>query len=157
MSEDCPFCRKTVTEKSFANASGNIAIYNISPILEGHSLIMPGKHYKSLFEMSEYEIAGFFSFARRVTAFLCKTFDADAYDWSLQEGSDAGQSVDHLHLHIIPRKPDDLAEGEDWYSKLQQQQFTSPDNAGRSILSDAEFNKMTDRLKALWVEKQGAE
>lgn len=104
--------------------------------------------------MSEEEISAFFSFARMVTAFLCGVYGADAYDWSLQEGKEAGQSVDHLHLHIIPRKPDDLKENETWYTKLKQQQFGSPDNEGRSELTESEFNTISESLKTRWETQQ---
>ena len=154
MHNTCPFCNHNITEKSFASSNGNFALYNLSPILEGHSLIIPEKHIKSLFELSEDEIADFFSFARTITSFLCNTYGADAYDWSLQEGEEAGQSVDHLHLHIIPRKPADMAEGEQWFNKLKQPEVQSSNETGRRILSDAEFNEISERLKTLWGIQQ---
>lgn len=104
--------------------------------------------------MNEAEIADFFSFARKITAFLCITYGADAYDWSLQEGPEAGQSIEHMHLHIIPRKPSDLNEGEEWYSKLHQQQFLSPDNSGREKLSETAYNKISSGLKSGWEKLQ---
>lgn len=147
---NCPFCHLTIAHKAFAELDGNIAVYNISPILEGHSLIIPVKHYESLFEMTEDEISSFFSFARKVTAFLCEIYEADAWDWSLQEGEEAGQSVKHLHLHIIPRKPSDLKEGEEWYQKLRQQQFEAPDNNGRHRLSETDYSKISEHLRNSW-------
>jgi bis(5'-adenosyl)-triphosphatase len=148
MNKICPFCTPDNLSSAFAVTGENKAICNISPILPGHSLVIPVKHMTSLFDLKEEEINAFFSFARKVTAFLCEVYACDAYDWSLQEGTEAGQSIDHLHLHIIPRKSGDLAEGEDWYGKLQHS--VDPQNDHRFLLSEAEYQKISLHLKGLW-------
>ncbi|NTW24142.1 MAG: HIT family protein [Lentimicrobium sp.] len=148
MNNSCPFCNIDNQSLAFASVSEFIAIYNISPILPGHSLVIPKKHITSLFELSEDEISDFFSFARRVTSFLCEVYESDAYDWTLQEGTEAGQSVEHLHLHIIPRKPGDMKEGEDWYAQLQQS--IDPQNKERNKLSENEYREISLRLSGLW-------
>lgn len=144
----CPFCETGNQQSAFALSGHNKAIYNLSPILPGHSLVVPLKHVSSLFELTEAEISEFFSFARKVTAFLCEVYETDAYDWSLQEGTEAGQSIEHLHLHIIPRKTDDLPQGEDWYNKLQHS--VDPQNKARIVLSEGEYKSITGKLKELW-------
>lgn len=147
MKEDCPFCGLESSAKVFATGKGCAAIYNLSPILPGHSLVVPFKHVTSLFELTEDEISEFFSFARNITAFLCEAFDSEAYDWSLQEGAEAGQSISHLHLHIIPRKPGDLSDNGDWYGLLQQS--VDPENKTRIKLSDSEHIAITQKLRKL--------
>ncbi len=148
MNHECPFCKSGTQSLGFASAEEFLAIYNISPILPGHSLVMPVKHAKSLFDLNEDEISGFFTFARKVTAFLCDVYNCEAYDWSLQEGMEAGQSVDHLHLHIIPRKPGDLNKDEDWYGKLQQS--IDPANKERIIIPEREHRQISVYLKEQW-------
>jgi bis(5'-adenosyl)-triphosphatase len=153
METTCPFCKDNINRATFAEENGFLAIYNHSPILPGHSLVIPSKHISSLFDLSEDEISAFFSFARKVTSFLTKHYKSDAYDWSLQEGESAGQSVDHLHLHIIPRNPGDLPEGEDWYVKLEEQRKQKIDEPGRAILSELEYNNISQMLKEKWAEQ----
>jgi bis(5'-adenosyl)-triphosphatase len=153
METTCPFCKDNINTAAFAEENGFLAIYNHSPILPGHSLVIPSKHISSLFDLSEDEISAFFSFARKVTSFLTKHYKSDAYDWSLQEGESAGQSVDHLHLHIIPRNPGDLPEGEDWYVKLEEQRKQKIDEPGRAILSELEYNNISQMLKEKWAEQ----
>ena len=148
MNQECPFCKADAQALGFASTESFIAIYNISPILPGHSLVVPVKHAKSLFDLNEDEISGFFTFARKVTAFLCDVYNCEAYDWSLQEGLEAGQSVDHLHLHIIPRKPGDLSKDEDWYGKLQQS--LDPANKERVVLSERKHREISVYLKEQW-------
>ena len=150
MKKICPFCSENILQEAFASENGFLAMYNLSPILPGHSLIIPQKHSGSLFDLTEDEISAFFSFARKITAFLSKTYASDAYDWSLQEGEAAGQSVEHLHLHIIPRNPGDLPEGEDWYVKLEEQRNTSLDSPERIILNKEDYTRICEALKTKW-------
>lgn len=151
MKKNCPFCDSHVTAQIFAAGNGFSALYNHSPILPGHTLIIPDKHAGSLFELNEEEISGFFTFARKVTSFLTDIYRSNAYDWSLQEGAAAGQSVDHLHLHIIPRKPGDLPEGVEWFGKLHEQQSIAVDNPERIVLSEWEYKEISRALKEKWA------
>lgn len=151
MNTTCPFCNLEQSLNVFASDKGCAALYNLSPILPGHSLVVPFKHVTSLFELTEEEITEFFSFARNITAFLCEAFESEAYDWSLQEGAEAGQSISHLHLHIIPRKPGDLSDNGDWYGLLQQS--VDPENKTRIKLSDSEYASITEKLKELRNKK----
>lgn len=148
MNMNCPFCYDGRNPAAFASESGFSALYNLSPILTGHSLVFPERHVRSLFELDEDDLAHFFSFARKVTGFLCGVYKCGAFDWSLQEGTEAGQSVQHLHLHIIPRKPGDLNEGEEWYGLLQHS--LDPENKERYTLSDTEYHQITSWLKKTW-------
>lgn len=150
MKNICPFCAETAQKDSFASENGLLALYNLSPILPGHSLVVPVRHVSSLFDLSEDEISAFFSFARKVTAFLTQTYASDAYDWSLQEGEAAGQSVEHLHLHIIPRNPGDLPEDEDWYVQLEEQRKMPIDSPERIILNPLEYKVICEKLREKW-------
>ena len=150
MKNTCPFCSENILHGAFASENGFLAVYNHSPILPGHSLIIPQKHTGSLFDLSEDEISAFFSFARKTTAFLTKIYASDAYDWSLQEGEAAGQSIEHLHLHIIPRNPGDLPEGEDWYVMLEEQRKMPLDSPERKILDNEVYLRICEKLKTEW-------
>lgn len=150
MENTCSFCSETILQGVFASENGFLAVYNHSPILPGHSLIIPEKHIGSLFDLTEDEISAFFNFARKITAFLTKTYASEAYDWSLQEGEAAGQSVEHLHLHIIPRNACDLPEGEDWYVKLEEQRNTPLDSPERKILDKEEYKRICETLRTKW-------
>lgn len=143
---DCQFCRKEIIEKSFCSTSQFSAIYNIAPIVPGHSLIIPNTHYISLFELSDQELCEMMVFARKVTRILQTVFQCDGFDWSVQDGISAGQSVPHLHLHIVPRKPHDMTNGTEWYSKLSQNAVPAPDSQHRIKLEEEEYNAITARL-----------
>lgn len=143
---NCQFCRNEIIKKSFCSTSQFSAIYNIAPIVPGHSLIIPNTHYISLFELSDQELGEMMVFARKVTRILQTVFQCDGFDWSVQDGISAGQSVQHLHLHIVPRKPHDMTDGTEWYSKLSQNAVPAPDSQHRVKLEEEEYNAITARL-----------
>lgn len=145
--QGCIFCRKEIIEKSFYSSERFSALYNIAPILPGHSLIIPNKHYESLFELSDDELGEMMIFARKITTVLKTVFNSDGFDWTIQDGVSAGQTVSHLHLHIIPRKPLDMPESNEWYTKIPQSEAQLLDSEQRLRLSDDEYNALTNKLK----------
>jgi bis(5'-adenosyl)-triphosphatase len=145
--QSCIFCHKEILAKSFYTTEQFSAFYNIAPILPGHSLIIPIKHYESLFELSEDEISEMMVFARKITSVLKTVFNCDGFDWTIQDGVSAGQTVPHLHLHIIPRKPLDIPESNEWYSKIRQNEAHLLDSVNRERLSDVEYDSITQLLK----------
>jgi len=144
---NCLFCRKEIIEKSFYTTLRFSALYNIAPILPGHSLIITNKHYESLTELSDHELGEMMVFARKITAVLKTVFNCDGFDWTIQDGVSAGQTVPHLHLHIIPRKPLDIPETNEWYIKIQQSEEGILDSENRTRLNDEEYSEITSRLK----------
>lgn len=148
MDESCPFCNPDVVGMAFARQSGFYAVYNHAPIVPGHSLIIPLEHHVDIMGLDELTYLSMFSFAREVTRFLLGQFGTYEFDMSLQQGENAGQSVAHLHLHIIPRKKNDLPVGEEWYHKLNEDEFKTLDS--NRFLSDDELKKISDSLRQEW-------
>ncbi len=144
--ENCIFCTKSVTEKSFYFNSKFSALYNIAPILPGHSLVIPNTHYESLEELSDTDLSEMMLFARKVTKILKSVFDCDGYDWTIQDGASAGQTIPHLHLHIIPRKANDLPSDADWYTKIPGSEIQMLDSRLRERLNKTEYQAITERL-----------
>ena len=124
-------------------------MYNIAPILPGHSLVIPRAHVASLLELSEADLGAFVLFARRITRWLGRAFAADDFDWSIQDGMSAGQTVPHLHLHIVPRHAGDLPNPGDWYPALMASESAQIDDRTRPRLTPAEHARITAYLRAL--------
>lgn len=142
----CPFCKRENQEMSFTESDNFIAIYNIAPILRGHSLVVPKRHVISLMDFSEIELAELVSFSRKVTQLLQFAFKSDGFDWSIQNGIDAGQTVSHFHLHIVIRSKLDLG-GKDWFKLVQENNQTLLDSSSRPKVSREEYLFYTDYLK----------
>jgi bis(5'-adenosyl)-triphosphatase len=148
MNKNCPFCAEHIREATFAENEHFLAIYNIAPILPGHSMIIPKNHYCGINELSEELLKEMIVFSRDITQFLTKHYRATGFDWSIQEGEDAGQSVEHLHWHIIPRRKNDLKSPGAWYSKLQNSEKEPViDSHARKKLTSEELQRITDELR----------
>ena len=138
--ENCPFCEPNRRRAVFLENEAFAALYNGAPILPGHSLVIPQRHVTSVMELSDEALAGLFLFARRVARLLADVYHCDSFDWTVQDGESAGQTVAHLHVHIIPRQTGDLPHPGDWYPKLI-------DSDGRPRLSWEDFEKAVARLR----------
>jgi bis(5'-adenosyl)-triphosphatase len=150
----CPFCSPDNQGIAFASSRSFLALYNIAPILPGHTLIIPRMHIKSLRFLSDELISEFFQFSRKVTEILLKYYKADAFDWSLQDNEAAGQTVQHLHLHIIVRHPSDLPEPGDWYPLLESQNKNESNK--RPDLGKEEYTRIAESLRTAYNEANKA-
>lgn len=103
----CPFCtlppERIVQENDYANW-----IFDGFPVSPGHSLIIPKRHVASFFEITNEERMAMLMLldAAKVTAE--EQFRPDAYNIGINDGPAAGQTVPHLHLHLIPRYNGDV-------------------------------------------------
>ncbi len=110
MSTD-PFCIEAETGKSlFFESDRFMVLYDIRPVVRGHILFVPKRHMLDILEMTEEEIADFHSIFAKVVPKVLKIYGASegSYDLTSQIGRYSGRSVEHLHLHMLPRKKDDL-------------------------------------------------
>ncbi len=143
----CPFCRADVQAGHFATSGNFLALYNLAPILPGHSLVIPRRHILSLLELGDTELCELTLFSRDVVKVLQKAFGSHAFDWTIQEGVEAGQTIPHLHLHIIPRVQADLPQPGDWYPLLEQSEGEIIDSAARPKLTAHEMQAIVSRLR----------
>lgn len=92
----------------FYKTSLTFALVNIKPILPGHVLVSPLRRIPRFHELSTPEVADLFSTVQRVSRTIERVYKASALNIAIQDGEDAGQSVPHVHVHIIPRKKGDF-------------------------------------------------
>jgi len=148
----CPFDHPGIQVTEYAGDDDFAAIYNVAPILPGHSLVVPRWHVERLMLLSKDEICRFFTFAGKVTNFLMFHFKAEGFDWAIQDGMSAGQTVSHLHLHVLPRWSGDLPSPGDWYSRLKLPIIANlqntTDSEGRTRLHETDLRKVVAALRA---------
>jgi bis(5'-adenosyl)-triphosphatase len=145
--KNCPFCSPAVQSSVFYMLGDCLALYNIAPVLPGHSLIIPKAHYTSILDLNEHELSEFFKTARAALRILMKVFDTNAFDWSVQEKPEAGQTIEHLHLHIVPRLKGDLKHPGDWYPLVQNNDQVIIDSLNRPRLDLPSLKKIVDVLR----------
>lgn len=148
---NCPFCATDIAAISFYETENFLTIYNRSPILPGHSLLVPKRHVESMLDFSDAELSEMMIHAKQAIQLLLKAFDCKGFNLSLQEKEEAGQSVAHFHLHIIPRKENDLPKPGDWYPKLKESELI--DSEERAKLSHSEMIKMAEFIRETQISK----
>ncbi|OAL35093.1 hypothetical protein AYO20_05570 [Fonsecaea nubica] len=82
-------------------------LVNLKPLLPGHILICPVRCVPRLTQLTAPETADLFNTVRLVTLTLQRVYHATSFNVAVQDGVDAGQSVPHVHVHVIPRQRGD--------------------------------------------------
>jgi len=147
VAENCIFCKTEFSKAIFSESENFIIAYNIAPILPGHSLVLPKDHYESLLDLPASQYQEMMSFCVSSVSSLMKIFNADGFDLSIQDGKSAGQTIAHLHIHLIPRSTNDLNSPGEWYPELLQSNQAIIDSDSRQRISAEELDKVVDYLK----------
>jgi bis(5'-adenosyl)-triphosphatase len=86
----------------------SFALVNLKPLLPGHVLVSPRRVVPRFNDLTPAEVADLFATVQRVSRMVERVYSASSLNIAIQDGEDAGQSVPHVHAHIIPRRRDDL-------------------------------------------------
>lgn len=97
-----------VTSQAFYLTTLSFALVNLKPLAPGHVLISPRRVVPRFHELSPAEVADLFLTAQRVSGMIRRVYDAPAVNIAVQDGVEAGQTVPHVHAHVIPRRPGDF-------------------------------------------------
>ncbi len=96
-----------IAERTILKNDLVFALLTNIPIVSGHTIVAPRRQVKTMFELASNEILAIVEMAERLRAPLRKSFGATGFNFAWNEASVAGQSVPHVHLHVIPRKEGD--------------------------------------------------
>lgn len=102
----CVFCKiaRKQAPASFVYEDENVmAVLDIRPLNEGHTLVIPKEHYETIFEIPEKQIAYLYRIVKRTAVAVQKATGADGISVFQQNGKAAGQQIFHLHVHVVPR------------------------------------------------------
>jgi len=106
MSDPCNFC-KIASGKAQANVVYEddyvVAFMDLHPANIGHTLVVPRKHWETIYEVPEKALADLFAVVKRVSVAVKKAVDAEGISILQFNERAAGQSVRHFHVHVIPR------------------------------------------------------
>jgi diadenosine tetraphosphate (Ap4A) HIT family hydrolase len=86
----------------------SLAFFDGFPLTPGHILVVPRRHTASFFALSPEEQADLIQLANRCKILLDEKYDPAGYNLGINDGPLAGQTVPHVHLHLIPRYEGDV-------------------------------------------------
>ena len=108
----CAFCeilKNDSQEKRIINQNEHaIAIRDGFPLSNGHTLLIPKRHTQSFFDLTENERTAILALLDSDKINLDQQYSPDAYNIGINDGKEAGQTVPHLHIHLIPRYKGDV-------------------------------------------------
>ncbi len=108
--DDCIFCKITAGQIPAVKVyedSDVLAFLDIGPISDGHTLVIPKQHCESLHECPPELLNQLVSHLGKIAKAVQAAVDSDGYNLLCNNGRAAGQLVNHLHFHIIPRNTGD--------------------------------------------------
>jgi diadenosine tetraphosphate (Ap4A) HIT family hydrolase len=104
---NCPFCTLPL-ERIIDSNDLALVIRDGYPVSPGHTLVIPKRHIGSWFDITPEEQSAMLDLLGRAKAVLEEEFKPDGYNIGINDGPKAGQTVPHLHMHLIPRYKGDL-------------------------------------------------
>ncbi|MFH1620698.1 MAG: HIT family protein [Patescibacteria group bacterium] len=105
----CLFCNSREMEpRVLIDMNYWFMILDDSPVNKGHALIILKRHYPDIFNLSRAEWIELEEIIERAKEYLDDEFHPDGYNLGVNCGEAAGQTIFHLHIHLIPRYKDDV-------------------------------------------------
>ncbi len=98
----CPFCTLPA-ERIIQENEHCVLVLDAYPVSQGHSLIIPKKHVASWFDITTVERDSMMSLLDRAREKAISETSPDGFNIGINDGAAAGQTVPHLHMHLIPR------------------------------------------------------
>jgi len=107
---DCLFCKivnKEIPSRIITETENSIAFLDAFPVSHGHTLVIPKNHYEKVQDMTDIDNNDLFDTVHKVISKVDKLTGSTLL--AIHNGKDSGQEIPHVHVHLIPREPDDQA------------------------------------------------
>ncbi len=107
---NCIFCKiiqGEIPAKIIKETEKSLAFLDAFPLTKGHTLVIPKKHYEKIQDMSTEDNSDLFEIVHKVSAKVDKITNATLI--AIHNGKQSGQEIPHVHVHLIPRSPEDSA------------------------------------------------
>ena len=104
----CPFCNSSPKQTILFENTVCRALFDQFPVSPGHLLVIPKRHVASYFELAFEEQCQLWAAVNHCKALLDACFHPDGYNVGINVNEAAGQSIPHIHIHLIPRYSGDV-------------------------------------------------
>ena len=137
----------------FFRSQLSMGFVNIKPVVPGHVLVSPLRVVDRFSDLTEAEVSDLFLSTQRIARVVEQEFGASSVSIAIQDGPEAGQTVKHVHVHVLPRKKGDFENNDDVYKALDEHDKdlanTGADTTGGRYRSDEEMSAEASRLTDL--------
>ena len=106
----CPFCQRISNGDCSAESDHAIAFADGYPVSPGHTLVVPRDHVSSIYDLTDEQQAAVWALVARVRKQLADERAPSGFNIGLNDGAVAGQTIDHAHVHVIPRHEGDVSD-----------------------------------------------
>lgn len=107
-SKGCPFCNLSTKVELVCETATAVAFFDGYPVSKGHTLIIPKRHVANYFDLTDKEQQDLWHMVNHCKTILEKRFHPDGFNVGINVNQAAGQSVFHVHIHLIPRYKGDV-------------------------------------------------
>jgi diadenosine tetraphosphate (Ap4A) HIT family hydrolase len=108
--DGCPFCGPLTDRSILTESELAFAVYDKYPVNPGHVLVIPKTHCSNYFDLSLEEQSACWQLLNEVKNLIQQAFEPDGFNVGINVGESAGQTVPHVHLHLIPRYQNDVSD-----------------------------------------------
>ena len=109
----------------FAESQLSLGFVNLKPVVPGHVLFAPRRVVQRFADLSSQEVRDLWSLAQACAPALERHLGATALTFAIQDGAAAGQTVPHVHIHLLPRKAGDFERNDEVYDAVRRTQPVS--------------------------------
>ena len=108
----CPFCKPEFGREIILGNELCYCVYDKYPVSKGHALIIPKRHCSDYFELTNEEQASCWQMVNKLRTVVSEKYNPDGFNIGINVNEAAGQTIPHVHIHLIPRYEGDVAEPE---------------------------------------------
>ena len=106
----CIFCNSISERERIIESKTAYAIYDKFPVNKGHALIIPKRHCEDYFSLTIEEQSDCLLMLNKVKEIISDLYNPDGFNIGINIGEMAGQTINHVHIHLIPRYAGDVKE-----------------------------------------------
>lgn len=108
----CPFCNIDSQRELIVESPNAFSVYDRFPVSKGHALIVPKRHCPDYFELTPDEQTDCWGMVNTVKQILVQKYNPDGFNIGINVNAVAGQTIPHVHIHLIPRYRGDIKDPE---------------------------------------------